>query len=89
LAGSKSYTVVLAKTEQVGTIKLAPGQYKLQVEGGNAVFTDSNRKSFTTPAKLGTAPKKFNFTAVETKDEAGSERITSIDIGGTTTQVAF
>jgi hypothetical protein len=89
MAGTKSYTIVLEKPEQVGTLKLAAGSYKLQVQGVNAVFTDSDHKTYTTPAKVETAPKKFNFTAVETKDEAGAERITTIDLGGTNTQVAF
>lgn len=47
------------------------------------------RKTFTTPVKVETAPRKFNYTAVETAPDGGGERITSIDLGGSATQIEF
>jgi hypothetical protein len=71
-------------------VALAAGEYKLQIQGSNAVFTDAKtRKTFTAPVKVETSTKKYQFTAVDTAPDAGSEKITSIELGGSTTQIAF
>lgn len=89
-AGTKSYEINLSTAAKAGGVMLAPGQYKLQVQGSNAVFTDSKtRKTFTAPIKVGTGPKKYHYTAVDTAPDQGSEKITSIELGGSTTQIAF
>ena len=89
-AGTKSYDVVLSAPAHVGSLALAAGQYKLTVQGTNAVFTDTKtRKSFTAPIKVETSAKKYQYTAIDTAPEAGSEKITSIELGGSTTQLAF
>ncbi|HWC99939.1 MAG TPA: hypothetical protein VG456_24435 [Candidatus Sulfopaludibacter sp.] len=89
-AGSKSYDINLSNPAKAGSVVLAPGQYKLQVQGTNAVFTDQKtRKTFTAPIKVETSAKKYQFTSVDTAPDAGSEKITSIELGGSTTQLAF
>src|SRR5262245_37535576 len=65
-AGQKSFTIILDKVTNVGTIKLTPGEYKVKVDGANAVFTNSNYKSVSTAVKVETADKKFKETAVDT-----------------------
>ncbi len=90
LAGSKSYDISLPVAAKAGSLQLPAGDYKLKIDGANATFMEpQTRKTFTAPIKMIAAPRKFNYTAVETAPEAGSERITAIDLGGSTNQVEF
>jgi hypothetical protein len=89
-AGSKSYDVTFASPSAVGTVTLAAGDYKVKVDGANAVFTDAhNNKTFTTAVKLETASKKFQFTAVDATKEGKTERVNAIELGGSTTKLGF
>ena len=89
-AGTKSYDINLSTAAKAGNVTLAAGEYKLTVQGTNAVFTDAKtRKTFTAPIKVETSPKKFHYTAVDTAPDQGSDKITSIELGGSTTQIAF
>jgi hypothetical protein len=89
MAGSKSYDISLPAAVKAGTLQLAAGEYKLKIDGATATFVDHTRKTFTAPIKMVSAPHKFNYTAVETSPEAGSERITAIDLAGSASQVEF
>jgi len=86
---AKQYTVTFAKPVQVGTVKLAAGEYKVKVEGSNAIFTDSNKKIVTAPAKTEKVEKKTPYTAAETKDENGTEKLNAIDIEGADFKIIF
>jgi hypothetical protein len=89
-AGPKSFTVVFDKPTTVGSITLAPGEYKVKVDGANAVFTNnSSYKSVTTPVKVETADKKFKDTAVDSTRNAAGEVVNAITVGGTTTKLEF
>lgn len=90
MAGSKSYDISLPVAAKAGTLQLAAGDYKLKIDGTTATFVEpQTRKTFTAPIKMVSAPHKFNYTAVETAPEAGAERITAIDLAGSTSQVEF
>ncbi|HEY1220878.1 MAG TPA: hypothetical protein VGF03_18190 [Bryobacteraceae bacterium] len=90
LAGTKSYVVAFDKPEGVGAVQLTPGEYKLTVENGAATFTNVHtRKSVSAPVKLETAKEKFAQTAVETVMDGKTERVSSIELGGSTTTVEF
>ena len=88
-AGSKTYDITLPVAAKAGSLQLAAGDYRLKIEGTNAILTDSHRKSFTAPIKVENATHKFTFTAVETAPEGSAERITAIDLAGSTTQIEF
>jgi hypothetical protein len=88
-ASTKQYTVTFVTPVQVGSVKLAPGEYKVKVDGANAVFTDSHKKSFTAPAKVEKVDKKSPFTAAETKEVNGSEQLNIIDIDGADFKLVF
>ncbi len=90
LAGTKSYAVVFYRPAAVGALQLAPGQYKLNVENGTATFTNvRTKKSVSAPAKVETANRKFAATAVESVADGKTDRISAIDLGGSTTKVEF
>lgn len=90
IASAKSYNIVLSNPTKVANVDLKAGEYKLKLEGANAVFTNvETGKQFTAPAKLGNAAKKFETTAVATDKKADAEHISSIELGGTTTRIEF
>jgi hypothetical protein len=88
-AGQKAFTVIFDKATTVGAVKLAPGEYKVKVDGTNAVFTNSNYKSVSTAVKVETSDKKFKETAVDTVKGSSGDVVTSISVGGSTTKLDF
>ena len=83
ILSAKSYSITLANPTQAGDVQLRPGDYKMKVEGGMAVFTDLDRnKRFTVPVKVENSDDKFSETAVITKNDSGVDRIKEIDLGG-------
>ena len=90
LASAKSYDITLTQAAKGGSVQLAAGQYRLKVEGSNAVFTNvDNNKSVTVPVKVESAEKKFDQTAIDTKDANGSPTVEAIELGGSTTKLEF
>lgn len=83
IASAKSYDIVLDQPATAGANELKPGEYKLRVEGSQAIFTDArDAKSFTVPVKIENSDRKFNNTAVETNNQGGMDKIQAIDLGG-------
>ena len=73
---------------RAGSVQLAAGEYSLRVQGSNAIFTNVDTgKSFTTAVKSEDAGKKFNATAVDTSSKDGTDQITAIELGGSSTKL--
>jgi hypothetical protein len=90
LAGPKTYSLVLSSAAKAGSAQLAPGEYRLKVEGSNAIFTDSqNHQSVTVPVKVENSDTKYNATALDTTKQGESVQITSIELGGSKTKLEF
>jgi hypothetical protein len=88
IASAKSYDIVLSAPAKAGSVQLAAGEYSLKVQGSNAVFTNvETGKSFTTAVKSESAAKKFDATAVDTNTANGSDQITAIELGGSSTKL--
>ena len=87
LASAKTYQITIEAPAKAGSVELQPGQYKLKVEGSQAVFTDSRDKSFTVPATVASVDKKFSYTLVETAKQGGMDTIQAIDLGDSKTQL--
>jgi hypothetical protein len=81
---ARSYEVSLNAATKVGTQVLTAGDYKLKMEGANAVFTkeNNNKATFTVPAKLEAGNTKFDYTTINLTQDAGQPRITSIGLKG-------
>jgi hypothetical protein len=89
-AGTKSYHVVFTSAAKVGSVKLAPGEYTVKVDGANAIFTnDSTSKKFTAPVKVENGSKKFQVTAVDSTKDGEGEVVKAIELGGSTTTLEF
>lgn len=88
VASAKSYDVVLVAPAMAGANELKPGDYKLKIEGSQAVFTDvRSDKSFSVPVKVENSDKKFGNTSVESANQNGMDTIQSIDLAGSNTRV--
>ena len=90
LAAPKTYDVVLLAATKAGSVQLAPGEYKVKVEGSNAVFTDEHtRASFTVPVTVENTGTKFGMTALDTSKNGDIAQITSIELGGSKIKLEF
>jgi hypothetical protein len=88
IASAKSYDIVLEKAAKAGANELQPGQYKVKVEGSQAVITDArNDKSVTVPVTVENSDKKYAYTSVETSSQSGANSIQAIDLGGSKTRL--
>jgi hypothetical protein len=87
LASAKTYDITLPAATKAGAVELQPGQYKVKIEGSQAVFTDDHNKSFTVPATMENGDRKFNYTSVETADHDGTNTMQAIEIGDSKTRV--
>jgi hypothetical protein len=88
IANAKSYDITLSEPAKAGSVQLAAGEYSLKVQGSNAIFTNlQSGKSFTTAVNAETGDKKFSRTAVICTTQDGSSRMTSVELGGSTTKL--
>jgi hypothetical protein len=88
-AGQKSYDVIFSAPATVSGVKLAAGEYKVKVDGANAIFTDAHSKSVSTAVKVETGAKKFQFTAVDATKDGATDKVNAIELGGSTTKLEF
>jgi hypothetical protein len=91
IASAKSYDIVLDGPAKAGATELKRGEYKLKVEGSQAVFTDTRdaKSSVTVPVKIENSDKKFDNTSVEATDQGGVQNIQAIDLGGSHTRLTI
>ena len=88
-ADAKDYTVTFTKPVQVGSVKLAAGEYKVKVNGATATFTNSTRKSVNAPVTVKKVEKKSSYTAAETRTVNGEENLSAIDLDGADFKLVF
>jgi hypothetical protein len=90
IVSAKTYTITVSKPTKVGSAQLKAGQYKLKVDGSNAIFTDvNNEKTVTTPVKVEEGDKKVDSTRVQSTVDGDSDRIQEIDLEGSKTKLTF
>ena|SRR5579863_8947163 len=90
IASAKSYNVTLTAPAMAAGNELQPGEYKVKVEGSQAVFTDlRSGKSFSVPAKVENSGKKFDYTTVESANQNGMDTIQAIDLGDSNTRITL
>jgi hypothetical protein len=89
IASAKSFDVILGAPAMAGNTELKAGEYKLKVEGTQAIFTDQSSKSITVAVKVENADHKFDQTSVETSNQNGMDSIQAIDLAGSKTKLEF
>lgn len=81
-SAATSYSITLVDPISAGDTQLKPGQYKVEVEGNQAIFKQG-KTSITIPVAVEKNATKFRYTSVET---VGS-KLQAIDLGGTSTKL--
>ncbi|HEV3202182.1 MAG TPA: hypothetical protein VGZ73_29990 [Bryobacteraceae bacterium] len=90
IASAKSYQITVDEPTQAGTVQLKAGDYRVKVDGSNAVFTNvDSGKSITTPVKVENTGTKHDVTAVQTSKATGRNKMTAIELGGTDETLEF
>ena len=90
IAGPKSYSLTLSAPMKAGNVQLASGEYKVSVDGSNAVFTDTQtHKALTVPVTIENNAKKYPSTALDTTSQGDTARIKAIELGGSTIKLEF
>jgi hypothetical protein len=82
ILGAASYTLTVTDPVWVGNTQLKPGDYKVEVQGGQAIFK-SGKQTVEAPAVEEKADKKFPYTSFDSVDS----KIREIHLGGTTTTI--
>jgi hypothetical protein len=88
IASAKTYDLTLAAPANAGSVQMAAGAYSVKVMGGFAFFTNVNTgKKFIAPVTVEDAGKMFDTTAVDRNTKDGEDRITGIELGGSSTKL--
>jgi len=87
-AFAKTHTIRLHSPTHVGGEELKPGNYKLEIEAGKAVFFDG-RTRVEAPVSLKESEQKFSRDSVRYIDADGKMKVREIRLGGTNTRVVF
>ena len=90
IAGAKTYDITLSSPAKAGNVELRAGEYKVMVEGSNAVFMNvRTAQKFTAPVKIENTGKKHDYTKVESNKQNGTENIKAIELGGSDETLEF
>lgn len=87
--GVKTYSFNLKEPAIVGSAQLKAGDYRVKVNADQVLLMDKDGKVIETNAKLETAERKFDNTAILTNDGEGAHRIVCIQLGGSSHSVVF
>lgn len=87
-AGSKSFTVTLPETVNIGGTELKPGDYKAELQDQKLIIKHGH-ESAETAVKIETAEKKYGNTSVSYAKENGTNKMESIQVGGTHMKVVI
>jgi hypothetical protein len=86
----KSYKINLTFGAKLGSNEMAPGTYKVSVEGSSAHIVEPNSgKAFDVPVKVETGETKFESTAITSEKIGEAVQIREIRLGGSKTLLNF
>jgi hypothetical protein len=89
VAGARSYTVSLTKSNMLGATELQPGDYKIEVVGDKAVIRQGKVQT-ESPVKVEEGETKYDNNVVRYVNSAdGKLHIQEIRLGGTRTKLVF
>lgn len=89
LMSAKTYNFTVTNPSVVGATQLKPGDYKLKLDGSQAVLMDRKGHTIETATKVETVDHKFNQTSIATSTQNGANKIESIELVGSKTKVLF
>jgi len=83
-SAASSYKVTLDTPLSIGSTELKAGAYKVEMQGGKAVFK-SGKTVIEIPATMGKSEQKYRWTSLVTE----GSKLQEIDFGGTTENMQF
>jgi hypothetical protein len=83
-SAASTYKVTIPSDTWAGDTQLKAGNYKVTVEGNQAVFT-MGKQTVQVPATTETNTNKFSDTMLE----SSGTKLSAIDLGGTNTKIVF
>ena len=89
LASAKTYSFTVNDPAQAGHTRLTPGEYHLKLDGSQVVLMDASGHRVDANAAVQAADHKFDQTAVITTKADGTNRINSIELGGSKSKIVF
>lgn len=88
IASAKTHTIKIHTPSNVDGQELAPGNYKLNVEGDKVTITNG-KKTLEAAAKVEEASEKFSRDSVRYTEVDGKMKVREIRLGGTNTKLVF
>ena len=88
-SGAKTYTFVINDKVVAGTTELRPGEYYVRLNGSEVLVTDQDGEQLAVTAKIETAEHKFELTSLHCSMDGGTNRLLSIELGGSTYKLVF
>ena len=83
-SAASSYKVTLDTPLSIGSTELKAGAYKVEMQGGKAVFK-SGKTVIEIPATMGKSEQKYRWTSLVTE----GSKLQEIDFGGTSETMLF
>jgi hypothetical protein len=87
-SAAATYHMTISDTAWVGGKQLKPGDYKVQLQGTQAVFKGQG-DTVQVPAKTETAKEKYAQTSVRSHEVNGKRQLEEVQFGGTHTGILF
>lgn len=84
VSAASSYKVNLPQSTWVGGTELKAGEYKVEMQGGQAIFK-GDKQNAQAPAVEEKSDKKYQYTTLESKDSKLSE----VHVGGTNVRIVL
>ncbi len=88
LASAKSYGLRLFEPAMAGNTELKAGEYKVTIDGSNAVLKNGKSEN-QVPVKVESAGAKYDATSVKYVVVNGKKQIQEIHLGGSNTKLVF
>jgi hypothetical protein len=88
LASAASYRLTLYEKSTVAGKELAPGEYKVELNGEKAKIS-SGKQMVETMVKVENGGEKYASTTVRYSNGDGKYRLMEIRLGGTNTKLVF
>jgi hypothetical protein len=89
LASAKTYHFTVLDPSQAGAAQLKPGDYRVKVEGSQAILQDNRGHEIAATAKIETMDHKAHDTIVSSSNADGQRHINSVEFAGSHEKVVF
>lgn len=86
-AAPNTYHITLDDAAWVGTTKLQPGSYKIEVDGNKAVIKSGKKDVAEVAVKVEQADRKYPSSEIFMNNDNNKQEVQEFRIGGTTTRI--